>query len=43
MLSVCVSAQLVDFDNEEKAVFDQSAEEVNSLISAMKKILTKLT
>jgi len=33
----------IDFDNEEKAVFDQSAEAVNSLISAMKKILTKLT
>ena len=29
----------IDFDNEEKAVFDQSAEAVNSLISAMKKIL----
>ena len=33
----------IDFDNEEKAVFDQSAEAVNSLISAMKKILAKLT
>jgi malate dehydrogenase len=33
----------IDFNNEEKAVFDQSAEAVNSLISAMKKILAKLT
>ena len=33
----------IDFDNEEKAVFDQSAEAVNSLISAMKKIVAKLT
>ena len=33
----------IDFDKEEKAAFDQSAEAVNSLISAMKKILAKLT
>ena len=29
----------IEFDGEERAVFDKSAEAVNGLISAMKKVL----